>query len=240
MNMLVVTMDPALSGTFREEANGIGVEAQACGDFRETHQRFEAAKYEAVVVDFDTFPEGDLVIASIRESRFSKNAVVFAVATNRRHMEQALQRRAHFVLNRPLETSALRRTLRVAYDLMLKDRRRHFRCATVFPIQVRIVRTQNILHCLTINVSSNGMAINAPEPLKLAETLEIEFALADGFRIRATGFVVWDDKRGRSGVNFQCVGPEMRLKLNSWLETQFNNQLRTGSSERVLPRSQFT
>jgi DNA-binding response OmpR family regulator len=185
MNMLVVTTDPALSSAFREEANEIGVEAQTSGDFRETHQRFEAAKYEAVVVDFDTFPDSDLVIASIRESRCNKNAVVFAVATNRRHMEQALQRRAHFVLNRPLEASALRRTLRVAYDLMLKDRRRYFRCATVLPIRVRIVRTQNILECLSINVSSNGMAINASESLKLAETLEIEFALSGGFRIRA-------------------------------------------------------
>jgi hypothetical protein len=63
--------------------------------------------------------------------------------------------------------------------------------------------------------------------------------LSGGFQIRATGFVVWDDKHGKSGINFQCVAPEMRQKLDSWLNSQFNNQLRTGPLDGDLSRAQL-
>jgi hypothetical protein len=225
MNMLIATTDAALFLAFEAEANAVSVQAHSTSNHHEFEERFDTAKYEAVVLDFDTLPNADDILSFMRESRCNKNAVVFAVASNRKNIELALQRRAHFILNRPLEASAIGRTLRVAYDLMLQDRRRQFRCAATLPVQLTLVQSRSVVQCSTTNVSSNGIAINAPVPLKLAEPLQIEFVLPDGYQIRASGFVVWDDKHGKAGINFQCSAPEMRQKLNSWLESQFESSV---------------
>jgi hypothetical protein len=57
--------------------------------------------------------------------------------------------------------------------------------------------------------------------LKLAEVMDIALLLPDGSAIRATGIVIWDDRHGKSGLRFQCGDPEIRHKLNAWLESQF-------------------
>jgi hypothetical protein len=44
----------------------------------------------------------------------------------------------------------------------------------------------------------------------LGFTLDIVLFLPDGFSVQATGIVIWDDKHGKSGLNFQCKTPEMR------------------------------
>jgi hypothetical protein len=77
------------------------------------------------------------------------------------------------------------------------------------------------LQCLTTNISSNGMAVKTPVPLKLAETMDIALLLPQGGTVRATGIVIWDDKHGKCGLKLQCRGPEMRKKLDSWLDSQF-------------------
>jgi hypothetical protein len=72
-----------------------------------------------------------------------------------------------------------------------------------------------------MNVSSNGMGVTTPTALKIAEVMDIALLLPDGFTSRATGIVIWDDQHGKSGLNFQCGDPEMRHKLDSWLDSQF-------------------
>jgi hypothetical protein len=72
-----------------------------------------------------------------------------------------------------------------------------------------------------MNVSGNGMAVITPVPLKLAETMDIALLLPATSTVRATGIVIWDDKHGKCGLKVQCCGPEMRKKLDSWLDSQF-------------------
>ena len=65
------------------------------------------------------------------------------------------------------------------------------------------------------------MAVRTAVPLELAEPVDIEVALPDGFSVRASGLVVWHDREGNSGLKFHCSGPEMRQRLDAWLDSQF-------------------
>jgi hypothetical protein len=75
------------------------------------------------------------------------------------------------------------------------------------------------LHCLTINVSSNGLALNTPTPQKLGAPVGVDLKLPDGFTVQGKGVVIWDDKHGKTGVHFHSVTPLMQLKLDEWLDT---------------------
>lgn len=180
------------------------------------------AKYDALLLDFDTVGDARPILASAPASPSNKNAVVFAVATETRHMEQALEDRAHFLLKRPIDSGEIRQTLHTAYDLMSREHRRGFRCAANLPVRLRMTDSQKeIFECSTLNVSGNGVAVRSPVALKLAAAVHIELQLPDGFSVLASGFVVWGDRPGVNGIKFQCSSPEARPRLDFWLDSQY-------------------
>src|SRR5581483_4462133 len=80
--------------------------------------------------------------------------------------------------------------------------------------------------CKTINISSNGIAVNTPTPFQTGEQLHISFVLPGGAsQLRARGAVMWDDRHGKTGLTLQCVNPQMQLELDSWLDSNFNRAL---------------
>ena len=221
LNVLLLTADPLLVSTFTSASKELGIEAQCADNCQQISEQIGRAKYQGVVLDFDTVSDARPALASVRESPSNKNAIVFAVATSPKRMDDALADRAHFLLRRPIETATVKATLYTAYDLMLGQRRRHFRCTAQLTVRLTATNLGVHLECLTMNISSNGMGVRTPVPFKPAETLDIALRLPDGFTVRAMGIVVWDDKHGKCGLNFQCSTPEMRHMLDSWLDSQF-------------------
>jgi hypothetical protein len=218
---LLLTADPLLITTFTGVSSELGIQAESSEDSDAVSHQLNRARYEAVVLDFDTVSDAGPVLASVHQSRSNKEAVVFAAATNATHINQALQGRAHFLLRRPIEAPVIRRTLYAAYDLMVGGHRRHFRCTASIQVEVKIIRSGESFQCSTINISGNGVAIASPIPLKPAEMLNISLLLPDETTVYATGIVIWDDQHGKTGVSFQCSDPEMRHRLDSWLDSRF-------------------
>jgi DNA-binding response OmpR family regulator len=220
IHVLLMTADQALATTFSDAFQEFGIEAQFSEDSEQVANQLNRARYEGVIFDSDTVPARPALV-TLHESPSNKNAILFVVATDGKKMEEALQNRAHFVLRRPIQTGEIRQTLRVAYDLMLGERRRHFRCAARLPVRLTKMTSGAKIECLTINVSSNGLAVISPTTLKVAETLDVALQMPDGFTVNATGIVIWDDRHGKAGLHFRCKSPEMRQKLDSWLDWQF-------------------
>src|SRR6266404_2751882 len=220
MHILLLTADPLLASAFTDESREIGIEAQSVGDSDGFSQHLSSAKYEGLVLDCDTVPAAISVLGRVRKSRPNKGAVVFAVATGADRRDRALQDGAHFLLQRPFGSAEIKRTLHTAFDLMRGERRRYFRCTAELPVELIFI-TGKSLQCFTTNVSSNGMAVKTSVPLTLAETMDIALLLPEVGTVRATGIVIWDDKHGKCGLKVQCSGPEMRKKLDLWLDSQF-------------------
>jgi hypothetical protein len=168
------------------------------------------------MLDFDTVVEARPVLDVLQGSPSNKNAIVFAVASQHSIAMQALENRAHFVLQRPIDRPAITHTLYAAYDFMRGERRRYFRCAA--SLNVQLSSCGDIAQCLTINVSSNGLAINTGAPRKLGSAVDVSLQLPDGSIVEGNGLVIWDDKHGKTGVHFHCKTPQMRIKLDHWLD----------------------
>ena len=174
-----------------------------------------------MVLDFDTVPDARPVLASVRESRSNKNAVVFVVATDQPRRVQVQLDHAKFLFRRPIEPRSVRETLNAAYELMRGERRRHFRCAVGFPVKLTIIDSGKVIECVATNVSSEGVAVATPIPLKPGETVDVALYLPHESVVHFTGLVIWDDRHGKSGLHFQCSSAEMRSRLDSWLDSQF-------------------
>ena len=94
--------------------------------------------------------------------------------------------------------------------------RRYFRCPVALPVSLR-TSSGDHLKCTSINVSSNGVALNTPAPQELGAEVNLLVELPNGDTIAGKGVVIWDDKHGKAGVHFQCDSPAIQLRLDSWL-----------------------
>jgi len=219
---LVVTPDPWLVSNFVSLCGELGIVAQRSDTIHSLPEELRQSKYEAVLVDFDTIAETPTIVAGIRASRGNRNALVFAVATDTSHRHQALRQGANFIFERPVDANEIRRVLYAAYDLMARESRRYFRCTAEMPALLSQAEAANGLKCTTINISSNGMALRTPAPLRPGEVVQIALFLPGaGQALCASGTVVWDDQHGMTGVNFECKQPRDQSKLDAWLNTRF-------------------
>ena len=103
--------------------------------------------------------------------------------------------------------------------VMESHQRRYFRCAVTLPVSVRTT-VGNHLKCMSINVSSNGIALNTPTPLDLGAEIDLVVELTTETAVAGKGVVIWDDKHGKAGIHFRCNSPEMQSQLESWLARQ--------------------
>ena len=219
---LLVTPDPWLLKHFTSVCGELGIEAQRSATTDGVPEELGQAKYEAVLIDFDTVPETLTILTGVRESRGNRNALVFAVATDTSHRHQALRQGANFIFERPIDPNEIRRLLYTAYDLMVRESRRYFRCTAELPALLSQANGGADLRCTTINISSTGMALRTPSPLHLGEVVEIALFLPGaGQAVSAGGTVVWDDKHGKTGINFQCSVPRDQSELDAWLNARF-------------------
>jgi hypothetical protein len=130
------------------------------------------------------------------------------------------------MFERPIDANEVRRLLHAAYDLMVRESRRSFRCAAELPVLLNRATEGTDLKCTTINISSNGTALRNPASLRLGEIVQIAFFLPGaGQAVCASGTVVWDDNHGKTGITFQCTIPRDQGELDAWLNARFYEQL---------------
>ena len=219
-----MTHDHEMTSLFSDLFRDIGVVAH-CTNESNAARVVEGGRFEALVLDFDNLSGTLPVITSLRDSGSSKNALVFAVASDGHSRQRALEQGANFAFERPFNKSAVKQVLHTAYSLMLRERRRYFRYGVSLTVQARR-RSGSQMQCTSINISRSGMAINVPHALDLGEGLDLEFSLPDsGDAIPASGTVVWDDKHGKAGLSFHCASLEDQNRLGRWLDSHFYRQV---------------
>lgn len=130
---------------------------------------------------------------------------MFVIATDQACTGQVLLGRAQFLLRRPIDCRSVKKTLNAAYQLMRGERRRHFMCAVDFPVKLTIIDSASVIECVAMNVSSRGVAVATPIPLKPGETVDIALYLPHESAVHAIGFVIWDDQHGKNRLRFQCM-----------------------------------
>lgn len=220
---LLVTPDPFLVTAFTAVCRELGIEVRTTAGNDGMIEELERVKYEGVLVDFDRTPDPVLMLNAVRRSPSNRNAIAFAVATNADDQQQALENGINLLFRRPFDAREIRRILHGAHDLMVRERRRYFRCVAEVPVLLVQMRSGADCKCTTMNLSGTGVALKAPSPLEPGEEIQlILFLQGADIVVRALGTVVWDDKHGKTGVSFKCASPQHQGELDSWLDVQFN------------------
>jgi DNA-binding response OmpR family regulator len=227
LRTLLVTLDSVLADTITNISRELSIDVQTSTSVGEVPEELASTKYEALFLDFDTVTETAPILDILRGSPSNRPALIFAVATGAAQKQQALQQGANFVLERPLAAAEVRRSLYAAYDLMARERRRYFRYSVEYPLLLERSGSGTDLSCNTINISNSGLAVSTPSTLLPGERINLVLLLREPeLAVRGAGSVVWDDRHGKAGINFQCASPAGQVAFNSWLDSRFSALLR--------------
>jgi len=223
--VLVVSNDALTIDQLTESVQRFALFAEQCPDVPSALERLQRAKFEAVVVDFRLGSQAGAVAEAARESASNEHAIVFTVCDGEGEAAEAFKAGSTFLLRRPLAAASIDLSLKAAYGLIVRERRRYFRCPVEVPVS--ILRTaMEPVPGHTVNISEGGMAVTAAAPLRPGDEARLHFTLpGKDFEFILESTVCWAKER-RLGLQF--LSPHQTSRLQEWL---------SGRLEEAMPQS---
>jgi hypothetical protein len=180
-------------------------------------------KFDAVIVDLQLGEQSGLILDEVHLSPSNRTAVTFAISGSDAE-GAAFRKRSEFVFERPLSTQSIRNALKPAYGLILRERRRYFRCPISIPVTI-LRQSMPEVRCYSVNISEGGMAASTFVPLIAGEDVQVQFTLpGHGVPFSVESTICWW-KTGHLGVRFMSLSQEHKSELQGWLSRKLEGIL---------------
>jgi hypothetical protein len=224
---LLVSADSATIQQFSLALRELSISPDACPDAASAALLLKRRKFDAVIVDLQLGEQSGLILDEVHLSPSNKTAVSFGISNNDAEGTAAFRRKSQFVFERPISPASIRKTLKPAYGLILRERRRYFRCPVSIPVIIRSEGMQEVL-CKSVNISGGGMALSTQVPFLPGANVRVEFTLPDHeVPLSAESTICWL-KTGNLGVRFVSISDEQNSVLQIWLSQRLEETLPDG------------
>ena len=221
---LLVSADPVTIQQFSLALRELSLSPDACQDAASAGLLLKRRKFDAVIVDLQLGEQSGLVLDDVRLSSSNRTAVTFGISDNNAHATSACRKKSQFIFERPLSARSIHKTLKPAYGLILRERRRYFRCPVSIPVIIRRESTQDVW-CNSLNISEGGMALSTLVPLVAGESVGVQFTLPDHETpCSAESTICWG-KTGQLGIRFVAISEEHKSELEVWLSHKLEETL---------------
>ena len=221
---LLVSADRATIEQFSLALRELSISPEACKDAASAGVLLKRRKFDAVIVDLQLGEQSGHILDVARDSPSNRTAVTFGIGNHDAEVTSAFRKKSQFVFERPLSAHSIHKTLKPAYGLILRERRRYFRYPVSIPIIIRSDRMQEVW-CNSVNISVGGMALGANIPLLPGESVRVQFTLPDHtMPFFAESTICWS-KTGYLGVRFVSIPAEQKSELQVWLSQKLEETL---------------
>jgi ActR/RegA family two-component response regulator len=222
---LLVSNDAATIEQLQETMRNFAMLPELCADVPNSLVLLNQRKFETVIVDLHLGGQVGSIVEKVRSSRSNRTAVVFTVSDSDAETASAFKAGSNFVLRRPLSPTSIGRSLKVAYGLILRERRRYFRCAVKIAVAICRPGLPEV-QGETVNISENGMAVAASAALAPGVKVKMHFSLPDResrFVVEAT--ICWCKPTFHLGLQFTTLSARLTSELQEWLLQQLEQSL---------------
>lgn len=223
LQAVLVSSDPVVLDSVSSSLKQLGISAALHQQTASALKTLIKQKTDAFFVDREVDPDLS-VLKAMRSSSSSRTAVGFAIVSRQCPTGVAF-RVADFVMDKPLASSRLDRTLRAAYGIMLKERIRYYRHS--YRTEATLVdATHRTLLVQTTNISQTGMALECPAQLNARDVVQLQFSLAANRpRINCKAQVIWTAENGKTGLAFTEMSKTDKDRLALWIHDEFHRNI---------------
>jgi ActR/RegA family two-component response regulator len=220
---LLVSTDSVAIKQFSHALRELSITADVSREIQAAIGLLNRRKFEAVIVDFQLGEQSGLILDEVHLSSSNKTAVTFGIS-NDAVTTSAFRQKSQFVFERPLSAQSIRKTLKPAYGLILRERRRYFRCPISIPVIIQRESRREI-QCTSVNISAAGMALGTQVPLVPGQNVRVQFTLPDHETpVVAESTICWSNT-GHLGVRFVSVSDDHKSELQAWLSQKLEQIL---------------
>jgi len=221
---LLVSADPATIQQFSNVLHEFYIPPTICVEATAAVGLLNRRKFDAVIADLQLEQQGGAILGEVRLSSSNRTAVTFGISDNDARHAAVFRKNAQFVFERPLSAQSIRKTLKAAYGLILRERRRYFRCPVSTPVTIQRENRQEV-RCFSLNISEGGMALSTQVRLLPGEGVRVQFPLpGHEVPLLAESTICWS-KTGHSGVRFVSISDEQKSELQTWLSQKLEKTL---------------
>ncbi len=221
---LLVSADPVTIQQFRHALRELSISSDVCQEVPAAVGLLNRQKFEAIIVDLQLGEQCGMILDEVHLSSSNRTAVTFGISNNNADTTAAFRKKSQFVFERPLSAESIHKTLKPAYGLILRERRRYFRCPVSIPVIIQRESRQEV-RCSSVNVSGGGMALSTQVPLVPGEHVRVQFTLPDREApVLAESTICWS-KTGHLGVRFVSISDDHKSELQAWLSQKLEQTL---------------
>jgi hypothetical protein len=212
---LLVSADPLAIQQFSYALRELSILPDICREAAGAILLSNRRKFDAIIIDLQLRGQCGLILDEVYRSSSNRTAVTFAIGGGDAEAA-ALRKRTGFVFERPFSPQSVRNTLKPAYGLILRERRRYFRYPTCS--QVTIFRpNMPEVHCRSVDISEGGMRVSTIVSLNTEEDVQVQFTIPDHQEtFLAKSKICWLTT-GDVGVRFVSLSQERKSELQEWL-----------------------
>jgi hypothetical protein len=209
--------------------DNLAISAEVCADGIYAAHLIRRKKFEAVFMEPEATKAVRPFLDRLRSSPSNRNAVTFAIS-DRLGRALALAEKPNFFMERPISREAADQTLKISFGLIVRERRRYFRCPVIVPATLSN-NELNTVKCQIVNVSEGGIALSAPTKLRRGLTVHLKFQLPGQLAAQTVeSTVCWHNEAGVAGLRFLFLSTVQKAELQDWL----GRRLECSLPERVL------
>lgn len=206
---------------FNQALRELSVSSEICQEVLAAVGLLKRRKFDAVIVDLQLGEQSAVILDEVHRSSSNGTAVTFGIVSNDAE-GTAFRKRSDFAFDRPLSAKSIRNILKPAYGLILRERRRYFRCPVSVPVIIQR-ETGKEVRCNSINISGGGIALSTFILLVPGESVQIQFTLPDHpVPFLAASTICWSKK---------CQKRDMREFASYPCRTTTSPNCRSGSRE---------
>jgi c-di-GMP-binding flagellar brake protein YcgR len=221
LQALVFCADEKVARVLRRVLGELEIGVEQCSDAETAIHKLTRKRFEAVIVDCADQRTSSRVLRSARTAPCNKRAVAVAIVSGPTTQGSGFDLGAHFVLYQPLSAERAKTSFRTVRALMKRERRRNARIAIETPVTLKMNDGAGYLRAVTTDLGEGGMAIQAALRPKNRGPAHVQFILpGTEHAIECTAEVAWENASRQLGLRFQHLAPEMRERLQAWLQSR--------------------
>jgi ActR/RegA family two-component response regulator len=222
--VLLVCDDAATITQLSESMQQLAMSPEVCAEVSTALVLLNQRKFDAVVVDLQLGAQANTILERMRLSTWNRTAVLFTISDSDAETTSAFKAGSNFVLQRPLSPISIDRSLKVAYGLIVRERRRYFRCPVEIPVTISRPSMPEI-YGQTVNISGGGLAVAASAGLDPEIKVKVQFTLPGRKKPFATDAVICWGKETSLGLQFTSLSSDLTSELQEWLSERLEEGL---------------
>jgi len=220
---LVVSQDARTIEQISCALRQLSISPDVCSDRTTAVRLLDRRKCDAVIVDLQLGDEAGVILDQARRSASNRRAVTFAIAGSN-DSKEIFRSHANFAFDRPLSERSIYSTLKAAYGLIMRERRRYFRCPVSIPVVVHRQAMPDV-YGYAHNISEGGMALSTIVSFSPGEEVRVEFTLPKTKTLYIAGSTICWLRTGHLGLRFAALSEDLKSELQEWLSQKLEELL---------------